>query len=535
MPPIFHQKRKFSLHLYWFVFAVGLLHLLIYQNRLFGYVLGEVDLSTLHGLVTLASVQIVQLSLMAIFLLLVSLLSIPVLKIVCVAIFLTNAVAVYFLDAYNFAFSRAMIGNILNTDWREVGELWNPEILIYFALYGLLPAFAAVKVQVHAPRWYWRLSAPVAVLTLLVGWAYATSFTWLWYDRHISRIGSVVLPWSYIVNTQRYFRQVAFHSRETVLLPEARFRVANPDQKEIVVLVIGEASRADNYSHYGYSRPTNAFTEKLDLLVFPFGQACATNTIDALACIVTHEGRRAEGNTSFEPIQSYLTRHGVETLVRRNNSGMPPVKVTHTENASEIAARCGLPECTEGNKDFALVWNLANVLRESNASRLFVTLHLNGSHGPAYATRYPARLAHFTPVCETVDITACSKETLYNAYDNSIRYTDFLLAELIGQLQSLDDTRIAMIYVSDHGQSLGEYDLYLHGAPLAIAPDVQRNVPFLVWINRAFEQGLGIDKSALVSETTYPHDFPFHSIMGAFGMESAVYKPEYDIFNPDNP
>ena len=158
------------------------------------------------------------------------------------------------------------------------------------------------------------------------------------------------------------------------------------------------------------------------------------------------------------------------------------------------------------------------------------TLHQSGSHGPAYYSKYPEGFAQFKPECKTVQVSNCSQEELSNAYDNSIRYTDFLLADLIAQLETVDADTV-VIYVSDHGQSLGESGFYLHGAPNAVAPKQQREIPFLVWMSEGFKARRGITEADILPEETFPHDFPFHSVMGAFGMKSDIYKPEFDIFN----
>jgi len=177
---------------------------------------------------------------------------------------------------------------------------------------------------------------------------------------------------------------------------------------------------------------------------------------------------------------------------------------------------------------------LSELLTEIEGDRIFVALHQSGSHGPAYYNKYPPDFEYFMPVCKTVQIAKCTEEELNNAYDNTIRYTDSLIADLISQLQELDDVNATLIYVADHGQSLGEDGYYLHGAPIAIAPSQQREVPFLVWMSKGFQQSRKLNNAAILRDITFPHDFPFHSVMGAFGMRSDIYKPQFDVFSPSN-
>lgn len=450
---------------------------------------------------------------------------------VCIALLFANAAAVYFMGAYHVELDRAMIGNILNTGQREVTQLWNPRMMVQIGLFAVMPRILVLRLRVGRPRWLVRVAAVVGVFVLLVAWLYATAFTWPWFDKHASRLGGRVLPCSYVANTARYFNQAALANRVQTLLPDATFRSpVPPGQKDIVVLVIGEASRAQNYAYYGYPRDINPFTRPLGMVALPAGQSCATYTIGALACILTHEGSAASDRTGYEPLPSYLTRMDIETIFSTNNFGEPPVKVTRYERTTVIIANCktGFPNV---GYDEALIWGLADTLQVSTSDRIFVALHEAGSHGPSYCKKYPPAFEAFTPVCETVEVETYSREALVNAYNDTIRYTDHMNAELIKALSGIPNARVAMIYVSDHGQSLGEGGLYLHGAPNAVAPPEQRMVPFLVWMNDAFKAAHGLTPDSIQRAETRPPDFPFHSVMGAFGMTSQIYKPEDDIFS----
>ena len=120
-----------------------------------------------------------------------------------------------------------------------------------------------------------------------------------------------------------------------------------------------------------------------------------------------------------------------------------------------------------------------------------------------------------------------------NAYDNTILYTDDFLHRAIGLLKAFPETATMLMYISDHGESLGEYGLYLHGTPYSIAPDVQKDVPFLVWMSDAFKQKKGIPMAQLAQQTSHSHANVFHSVMGAFDMRSEIYNRQLDIFSGD--
>ena len=513
-----------------FVLILSLGNLGLYQKPLLEYAISVSSLPASDGWLQLLSLQILQIGLLASVLFLISALSITLLKIIGSLLAMTNAVALYFMLTYSMLLDRTMIANILNTNSSEATGLWHPSIVSYVVFLGLLPTLLIWWTQVRKSTWLKRLLSSAASFAALLAWLFVTSATWLWYDQYGTWLGSKILPWSYVVNTARHFNRSALDDREQVLLPPAKFNTDVPARKEVVVLVIGEAARAQNFALYGYAKDTNPFTASTSMTALPVGNSCATNTISSTACILTHEGSAASSHTKQEPLPSYLTRHGVETVFRTNSAGPPPVNVSRFERASAISELCGAADCPDPKRDEVLNWGLAEALSASTSDRIFVTIHHTGSHGPAYYLQYPEGFDHFKPECKTVQIASCSQEELNNSYDNTIRYTDFLLADLIEQLQSVDANSV-MIYVSDHGQSLGESGFYLHGAPNAVAPKEQREIPFLVWMSDGFKAQKGLVEADIIPQETFPHDLPFHSIMGAFGMRSDIYKPEFDIFD----
>jgi lipid A ethanolaminephosphotransferase len=253
--------------------------------------------------------------------------------------------------------------------------------------------------------------------------------------------------------------------------------------------------------------------------------------LGSLACMLTHEGVDAPVATSWEPLPSYLHRHGVDVDWRTNSSGEPRVTASSYTTLAELRATCTGEGCERLHHEEGLLHGLRERIDASQSERMFVVLHQgNGSHGPAYHTQYPPEFEHFSPVCATVQIQNCSAEELVNAYDNTIVYTDYILRRTIDILESLERTAAVMIYISDHGQALGEGGVYLHGLPNSIAPDVMRDIPFLVWMNTAFRDWRGLTPADLERAPTHTMDHVFNSVMGAMGAESPVYRPAFDIF-----
>lgn len=403
-------NQRPSMHLFSLVTLICLYNLIVFQGPLLAYAM-SVSEWDFYGAMQIGSLQVLQLGLLGAFLLLFAAFSQHLMKIVCVLFLMTNASALYFMNTYNIEIDLALIGNILDTDTREVSELWHWMIWVYIGVFGAIPSLAIWFVRMRMPRVLLRLAAPFAVFGTLLASLFATSFTWHWYDQHATRMGGWILPWSYIVNVGRHYNKAALRDREQVLLPDATF-LSEPAQKQIVVLVIGEAARAENFAHYGYPRDTNPYTMDTSIVVLPVGNSCATYTVGGTACITTHEGREAPARTTFEPLASYLTRHDVETIWRTNSSGTPPFTATVKQSAREIAEGCTDAVCPQAHLDEALIYGLGDMLAASDADRIFVALHQTGSHGLSYYKKYLSDFAHFMPECRTVQVSKCTVDAL---------------------------------------------------------------------------------------------------------------------------
>ena len=525
------MSRFFTIHQYVFVVVVSLAQMLLFQKPFLDFAFEVSDWPSGQGMLQIASVEIVQFLLLVYLLIAVSIFSVKVMKTVAMLLFILNAAAYYFMVEYGVLMTSGMMANILGTHTREVQDLMHTGFFVHMIIYAIIPCILIWKIEIRMAKFWGRLATGTSVLVLLGAWLYATSHTWLWYDRHLTGLGARVLPWSYVVNTGRHLYYKSLANRVQTALPDATFVDEKPNRKQLVVLVIGEAARADNFSYYGYERETNPFTKQEGVTAIPVGLSCGTSTLAGTACILTHEGREASENTRNEPLPNYLTRHGIETIYRTNNNGLPPIETTSRKWSADISRSCTAEKCPPERLDEALLWGLKDELANTDSQRVFVLLHLFGSHGPSYFEQYTEGFEHFSPVCQTVQVADCSYQELVNAYDNSLRYTDYQLASLIKDLRSLPDTDSTMIYVSDHGQSLGENGVYLHGLPNALAPSFQRRIPFLVWMSDGFKQSRGLTNQDIIPQESFPHDFAFHSVMGAFNMRSDIYKPEYDLFN----
>lgn len=515
-----------------FVAAFSVANLLLFGWPLYAFAASTLHVASWSGVSNLLVLTVLQVALMVVALTALSLLSLRATKAVCVALLIGNALALYFIVTYHVLLDKTMMGNVFDTDRHEAFDLFHPKLLAYLFLLGVLPAWVVVKTAIvdsSRPRRL-RLLAITAVLGCLV--VYAGSPTWLWFDKQAKHLGGVMLPWAYLANAARHFEDVADANRKQEPLPPLHFvAAAHPERKTIVVLAIGESARARNFSLYGYGRDTNPELAKAGVIALPGAHACATYTTAAIRCMLSHLGSEAPARVSQETLPNYLQRQGVDVIWRSNNWGEPPLKVGLYQRADDIRKTCTGTACGGLGHDEVLLYGLRDLLAHATSRRIFVVLHLAGSHGPTYSRKVPAAFARFQPVCTSVDLGQCSPASLVNAYDNTILYTDHVLADAIRILQAVPDSASTLIYMSDHGESLGEHGFYLHGAPNSVAPDVQREVPFLVWMSPAFSASTGVTARDMLARAPFGDDNIFHSVLGAFGARSVVYKPNRDLFS----
>jgi lipid A ethanolaminephosphotransferase len=509
-----------------FILLFSLFNTALFQWPLYAFALSTRAAFDWSTVLALGTLFVFQLTISMTVLGLCALVSIRFVKILCALLTVGNAAALYFIVQYKVVIDATMVGNIVNTNVKEASELAHPKLLLYVALLGVLPAVFLLRQRVAASTRLRR--GAVVALSLVLGssFLYANAQSWLWIDKNAKAFGGMILPWSYVINTVRYYKSEAERHRVAELLPPL---TGKRPGGIVFVLVIGEAARAQNFSLYGSPRETNPLLKQDGVVAYPGARSCATYTTASLRCMLSHKGENGLAGND-EPLPSYLQRHGVEVVWRTNNFGEPPLKVGRYDTADQIRKTCK-QDCARLDYDDVLLYGLDEILRGGKPdTKTLIVLHQGGSHGPQYAKKYPAEFNRFTPVCQSVDLQKCGSSELLNAYDNTIVYTDDVLHRVIGLLKSVKDRPTVMLYMSDHGESLGEGGLYLHGVPMALAPQVQSSVPLLVWASDEFLRRGGGIKSPSDFGKTPTHDVIFHSVMGAMGLSSPVYVPQNDLF-----
>ena len=309
---------------------------------------------------------------------------------------------------------------------------------------------------------------------------------------------------------------------------DAKIRPGDAD-RELIILVVGEAARADRFSLNGYARETNPLLKKEDVINFSNMTSCGTSTAVSVPCMFSNLGRDGYSDKkarSTENLLDVLRHAGIHVLWRDNNSDAKGVasKVTY-ENFKDSNTN---PICDIECRDEGMLSGLQDYITRQKTGDILIVLHQMGNHGPAYYKRYPASFERFKPVCKSSQLEQCTREEISNAYDNAILYTDYFLSKVIELLKhNTKNFETGMVYMSDHGESLGENNLYLHGLPFLMAPDTQKHVGALMWFGNNFH----IDKNGLRAKSAkpYSHDNLFHTILGLMEVDTSVYEKKKDI------
>lgn len=421
-----------------------------------------------------------------------------------------DAIMLYFVNTYDVLVTDSMMGNVFNTRYSEASGYFSLSAVLYVVFLGILPATLLILQQIdYKSLKRFGINTGIALATMVAMVAInINNFTWI--DRHATKLGSLLMPWSYTVNTVRYYNAERKRNQKEILLPDAT--IANSD-KEVVVLIIGESARRQNFSLYGYDKKTNPLLENQDVTALT-AKSAATYTTAGVKAILDHKPT----DKLYEILPNYLYRAGVDVAWRTANWGEPPV---HIEKYQKVADLKSLYPDADERYDGILTVGLKEVVESSTADKVLIVLHTSTSHGPTYYSKYPPEFEHFTPVCTTVEMAKAVPEELINAYDNTILYTDFLVNEVIESMKTLTNHRSCVMFISDHGESLGENNLYMHGVPMAMAPKEQVEIPFIVWTSDS-------SKIKAIDEAGQYHIF--HSTMDFLSIDSPVYDSQMSIF-----
>jgi len=523
-----------------FSLVVALFFVIFYNAVFFEHVIALVDQSSFRGIIFIVNVSLVLWLLTAIIIALITLpyLAKPILSV----LFIGGASVAYFMDAYGVVIHRLMIQSALETDYSETRDLINMHLVLYIVALGVLPSLLLLKINLRFGNFsveFWRkckfiIAAFIGCLVLILSMSmdYASFF------RNHKEIRQMANPLNFIYAGLSY---ATTSNRVVEVKPienDATISAFGKAQAKptLFILVVGETARADHFGINGYERDTTPLIAQQDIINFSKVTSCGTETAVSVPCMFSGLGRSRYSDSkakSQEGLLDVINHAGVSVLWRDNNSSC---KGTCNRVTYEEMQHLQVPELCNGRECFdeILLHQLNEKLALTAGSKVIV-LHQKGSHGPDYFERYPRDKEFFIPVCKTNQLQDCTKAEVINAFDNTIRYTDYFLNQTIEWLKTKDDQyNTSLIYLSDHGESLGENSLYLHGMPYSIAPKEQKQVPFFMWLSANYIVANEIDSSCLrgVSTNSYSHDNLFHTVMGMLNLQTEVYNSELDMVNP---
>ncbi|MDF7650204.1 phosphoethanolamine transferase EptA [Pantoea sp. Acro-805] len=495
----------------------------------------------LHDYLFAASIPVV---LAAAFYLIFSLLAWPYIrKPLLIVLVLASAAANYFMHSFGTVIDTNMIQNVFESDAQEAGALVSSSYVVWMILMGIVPVALICMVRIKTgQRWWWsllqRLAGALGAILLILLMAVLFYKDYASLIRNNKGLVKMITPANIVSGTGHYVDERYLQGSQALVKIGQDAKkgplISTEQKKTLVVLVVGETGRAENFSLGGYARETNPELKKQQVIYYPDASSCGTETAISVPCMFSNMPREHyDANLAHhqEGVLDILAHAGVSVLWRENDGGCKGAcdRVPHTD-----MTQWKLPQyCHDGFcLDDVLLHRFDNYVDSLHNDGIIV-LHQMGSHGPAYYQRYPESFRRFTPTCDSNQIQDCDHQALVNTYDNSLLYTDDMVSRTIDKLKALSDRfNVALIYLSDHGESLGEHGMYLHGAPYLFAPSQQTHIPLLMWMSPGYAAAYHIDESCLrqqAAKEKVSQDNLFHTVLGLFNIQTQEYQPQLDM------
>lgn len=458
------------------------------------------------------------------------------LKPVLIAVLLVTSLVAYFMDAYDVVIDTHMIQNMLETNIKESADLLSFKQVFYFVILGVIPSVIVYKIPIFLVPFKKTIIGKAKVIAIALGIIAVLIFSFSKYYTSFFRehkpLRYYANPTFYLYSLESYLQKTFSHPY-TGLTPigEDASIATTEEPRKLIILVVGEAVRWDHFGLNDYARDTTPLLRKEDVINFTQFTSCGTETAVSVPCMFSSFGRdgyEKEKALHTENVLDVLKRAGVNILWRDNNSNSKGMADRITYEDYQTSKNNTV--CDEECRDEGMLFGLKEYIAAHPKGDILIVLHQMGNHGPAYYKRYTKKYEKFTPVCKTNQLEQCSKDEITNAYDNTILYTDTFLSQAISLLKENDDRfATGMFYLSDHGESLGENGLYLHGFPYAIAPEAQKHVPAVMWFGKQFK----IDKTKIMASAKLPQtqDSLFHTLLGFMEVNTSVYQPKLDLLH----
>ncbi|HCK04405.1 MAG TPA: phosphoethanolamine transferase [Methylophilaceae bacterium] len=443
----------------------------------------------------------------------------------------------YFSFKLGIIFDDVMILNMISTDVAEAEGLMTIELMMLifvlviftYLIFKYQIRFAGIKEESISKLIILGLS-PVLMIAMIL----ANSATFASFIREHKEIRYFATPITPIYSAISLLKE-SYTESEVIgdminPVPSAHISFLDSD-KELVILIVGETVRSDHMYLNGYQKNTNPYTSKISNLVsYKNFSSCGTSTAISVPCMFSFEGRKNfRKNNIYKELNvlDTLVKAGVYVEWRDNNSSSKGVsdriKTFNFRNDSINTF------CDEECRDLGMLVDLKNIITLHNNEDILIVLHAMGSHGPEYYKRYPENFAIFQPECKSKDLQDCEIDEIVNAYDNSIVYSDYLISEAINLLKEYPGKDTRMLYISDHGESLGEFGLYLHGYPYQFAPDSQKNVAAITWADQNAD--IPFEMVNAVKDVHFSHDNLACSLLEIFEVSAEACTDIPSIFH----
>jgi lipid A ethanolaminephosphotransferase len=466
------------------------------------------------------------------------------LKPVLSVFFLSAASGAYFMISYGIVIDSTMITNVVQTDTKEALDLLNWRMLISLMVLGILPCWVLWKTPLRVLRLRQQILSNTLTVVISVV-VIVASLLAIFQD--FSSIMRNHTQLRYLVNPLNSYYAIGmvaakpFQRNNKTLLPigrDAQITALNAKEKPpLLLLVLGETARMGNFGVNGYERQTTPALAKENIISLKGVMSCGTSTATSVPCMFSHLGKEEfeARKNNYESLIDVLHHAGLAVLWIDNQSGCKGVCERVPQALTKELKHptlCKDGECFDEIMLHQLDERIQALPAERRAKGVVVVMHQMGSHGPAYYKRVPDAFKKFQPECKSNALQDCAREQVVNSFDNTILYTDHFLGQAIQWLKKSETTSApAMLYVSDHGESLGENNLYLHGLPYRVAPDVQKRVPWITWWSPQFEKQMGLSRTCLQNKAQMPltHDNYFHSVLGLLNVSTADYQAKLDV------
>ncbi|MDR6935178.1 phosphoethanolamine--lipid A transferase [Luteibacter sp. 3190] len=451
---------------------------------------------------------------------------------------LVATASAYYADAFGVHLNEEVIQSIFETQRAEALALVTFGSVGWMLAFGVLPAVLVLLVPVRFPPMWRSLGQRAAIVLgaalLMVVPSMLAGRNYVYFERNHRALYEVFNPYAALSGTFHYLQRDVFRPKRsmTPIGTDATLAPTTSGRKRVVVLVVGETARAENQSLQGYGRETNPEMKRAGAIYFSDTWSCGTATTISVPCMFSDMTRakfdKPVAKSHWNALD-VLQHAGVDVFWRDNDEGCKDVCARVPNDDLTNARVAGLCDA-EGCFDDVLLTDLPERLARMRSPALLV-LHLKGSHGPDYFQRYPAAFNVFGPGCDTGEVQTCTYAQAVASYDNTILYTDHILGRVVDTLKAVPDVDSAMMYLSDHGESLGEHDIYLHGADWDTAPSQQKHVPMLMWLSPGWVRDSGVRLDCMERRRTQPasQDNLFHTLLGFFDVRTTLYKPDLDL------